>query len=139
MSGADQTKTLSDSASSEPLALRLAALADSKLAEDIVVLDMRELVSYTDFLVICTARNERQLNAVVDEVRLRLKGDEGLIPGQTEGGGGAGWAVLDYLDCVLHVFTPDARKRYDLEELWRDATRIEVPEAADDTQRSATG
>ena len=139
MSGADQTKTLSDSASSEPLALRLAALADSKLAEDIVVLDMRELVSYTDFLVICTARNERQLNAVVDEVRLRLKGDEGLIPGQTEGGGGAGWAVLDYLDCVLHVFTPDARKRYDLEELWRDATRIEVPEAADDTRRSATG
>ena len=138
MSGADRTQTLSSAATSEPLALRLAALADSKLAEDIVVLDMRELVSYTDFLVICTARNERQLNSVVDEVRLRLKGEEGLIPGQTEGGGGAGWAVLDYLDCVLHVFTPDARKRYDLEELWRDAARVEVPEAAEDTQRSAT-
>ena len=123
---------------SDALALRLAALADSKLAEDIVVLDMRELVSYTDFLVICTARNERQLNAVIDEVRLRLKGDEGLIPGQTEGGGGAGWAVLDYLDCVLHAFTPDARKRYDLEELWRDAPRVELPEPAEQTQRSAT-
>jgi ribosome-associated protein len=115
---------------STPLAMRLAALADSKLAEDIVVLDMREVVSYTDFLVICSARNDRQLNAVVDEVRMRLKQDEGLIPGQTEGGGGAGWAVLDYLDCVLHVFTPEARSRYDLEELWRDAERVEVPEPA---------
>ena len=123
---------------SDALALQLAGLADSKLAEEIVVLDMRELVSYTDFLVICTARNERQLNAVIDEVRLRLKQDEGLIPGQTEGGGGAGWAVLDYLDCVLHVFTPDARRRYDLEELWRDAPRVELPESADQTPRSAT-
>lgn len=122
----------------DALALRLAVLADSKLAEEIVVLDMRELVSYTDFLVICTARNERQLNAVVDEVRLRLKQEEELIPGQTEGGGGAGWAVLDYLDSVLHVFTPDARKRYDLEELWRDAPRVEVPESVGPTSRSAT-
>ena len=122
----------------DSLALRLAALADSKLAEEIVVLDMRELVSYTDFLVICSARNERQLNAVVDEVRLRLKQDDGLIPGQTEGGGGAGWAVLDYLDCVLHVFTPDARRRYDLEELWRDAPRVELPEDVGQAQRSAT-
>ena len=123
---------------SDTLALRLAELADSKLAEEIVVLDMRELVSYTDFLVIATARNERQLNSVIDEVRMRLKQDEGLIPGQTEGGGGAGWAVLDYLDCVLHVFTPDARKRYDLEELWRDAPHVEVPESAGETPRSAT-
>ena len=123
---------------SDALAQRLAALADSKLAEDIVVLDMRELVSYTDFLVLCSARNERQLNAVVDEVRTRLKQDEGLIPGQTEGGGGAGWAVLDYLDCVLHVFTPDARKRYDLEELWRDAARVELPEDVSRAPRSAT-
>jgi ribosome-associated protein len=113
-------------------------LADSKLAEDIVILDMRELVSYTDFLVLCSARNERQLNSVVDEVRSRLKQEEGLIPGQTEGGGGAGWAVLDYLDSVLHVFTPDARKRYDLEELWRDAARVELPEDAGQASRSAT-
>ena len=138
MSGSEQTGSLSSSVSSEPLALKLAELADSKLAENIVVLDMRELVSYTDFLVICTARNERQLNAVIDEVRLRLKQDEEMIPGQTEGGGGAGWAVLDYLDCVLHVFTPDALKRYDLEELWRVAARIEVPAGAEDTPRSAT-
>jgi len=123
---------------STPLAMRLAALADSKLAEDIVVLDMRELVSYTDFLVIAGARNDRQLNAIVDEVRMRLKQEEDLIPGQTEGGGGAGWAVLDYLDCVLHVFTPEARKRYDLEELWRDARRVEVTGGAEAAARSAS-
>lgn len=122
---------------STPLAMRLAALADSKLAEDIVVLDMRELVSYTDFLVITSARNERQLNAITDEVRKRLKQEEGLLPGQTEGSGGAGWAVLDYLDCVLHVFTHEARKRYDLEELWRDAPRVEVAGGAETAARSA--
>ena len=90
---------------SEELARRLAELADSKKAEDIVVLDMRELVSYTDFLVICTARNERQARAIVDEVRLQVKHETGLLPGGVDGGGEAGWIVLDYLDCVLHVFT----------------------------------
>ena len=122
----------------QKLALRLAALADSKLAQDVVVLDMRKLVSYTDFLVICSARNERQLNAITDEVRVRIKQDEGLLPGQTEGGGGAGWAVLDYLDCVLHVLTPEARDRYRLEELWRDAGRVEVPAGAEADARQAT-
>ncbi len=109
---------------SETLALRLAELADSKKAAEIVALDMRELVSYTDYLVICTAGNERQAKAITDEVRVRLKNDEDLIPGQIEGEGAAGWVVLDYLDCVLHVFTAEARERYGLEELWRDAPRV---------------
>jgi ribosome-associated protein len=112
--------------SSEALARRLAEAADSKKAEEIVVLDMREIVSYTDFLTICTARNERQARAVVDEVRLQLKREQGLLPGGTEGEGTAGWIVLDYLDCVLHVFTPEARERYRLEDLWRDASRVEL-------------
>ena len=111
---------------SETLALRLAELADSKKAAEIVALDMRELVSYTDYLVICTAGNERQAKAITDEVRVRLKNDEDLIPGQIEGEGAAGWVVLDYLDCVLHVFTAEARERYGLEELWRDAPRVEL-------------
>jgi ribosome-associated protein len=111
---------------SERLALRLAELADSKKAAEIVVLDMRDLVSYTDYLVICTAGNERQAKAITDEVRVRLKRDEELIAGQIEGAGAAGWVVLDYLDCVLHVFTPQARERYRLEELWRDAPRVEL-------------
>src|SRR5207245_5362511 len=99
----------------EALARRLAELADSKQAEEVVVLDMRALVSYTDFLAICTARNERQAQAIVEEVRLRLKEEPGLLPGGVDGTGDAGWIVLDYLDCVLHVFTAEERERYALE------------------------
>lgn len=121
-------------AQSEQLARRLAAIADSKKAEDVVVLDMRGLVAYTDFLVICTARNERQARAIVDEVRLQVKRDAGLLPGGVDGGGEAGWTIFDYLDCVLHVFTPEARERYGLEDLWHEAPRLELdfdaPEAS---------
>jgi ribosome-associated protein len=121
-------------AQSEQLARTLAAIADSKKAEEVVVLDMRKLVAYTDFLAICTARSERQARAIVDEVRVRVKRESGLLPGGVDGGGEAGWTILDYLDCVLHVFTPEARERYGLEELWRDAPRLELdfdaPEAS---------
>ena len=121
-------------AQSEQLARHLAAIADSKKAEGVVVLDMRELVAYTDFLAICTARSERQAKAIVDEVRLRVKRETGLLPGGVDGGGDAGWTILDYLDCVLHVFTPEARQRYALEDLWHEAPRLELdfdaPEAS---------
>lgn len=111
---------------SQALARRMAELADAKGASEIVALDMRELVSYTDFLTICTARNERQAKAIVDEARLRLKREQGLLPGGIEGEGAAGWIVLDYLDAVLHVFTAEARERYRLEDLWREAPRLEL-------------
>jgi ribosome-associated protein len=111
---------------SEALALRLAELADSKAASEIVVLDMRDLVSYTDFLAICTARNERQARAIADEVKLRLKQEQALLPAGSEAAETAGWVVLDYLDCVLHVFTEEARQRYALEDLWREAPRLEL-------------
>ena len=125
-------------AQSEELARRLAAIADSKKAEDLVVLGMRELVAYTDFLVICTARNERQARAIVDEVRVQVKRDSGLLPGGVDGGGEAGWTILDYLDCVLHVFTPEARERYGLEELWRDAPRLELDLEAPEAPEAAS-
>jgi ribosome-associated protein len=111
---------------SEALARSLAELADSKKAEEIVALDMRELVSYTDFLVVCTARNERQAKAIVDEVRLRMKHEAGVLPSGVDAGVDAGWAVLDYLDCLLHVFTAEARQRFQLEDLWREAPRLEL-------------
>lgn len=111
---------------SEGLARRMAELADSKGGSEIVILDMRKVVSYTDFLAICTARNERQARAIVDEVKLRLKKESELLPGGIEGEGAAGWIVLDYLDCVLHVFTEEARRRYQLEELWHEAPRLEL-------------
>ena len=114
---------------SEALARRLADLADAIGAAEIVVLDMRQLASYTDFLTICTARNERQAGAIVDEVKLRLKQENDLLPGGVEGNGAAGWTVLDYLDAVLHVFTAEARQRYQLEELWHEAPRLELRNA----------
>jgi ribosome-associated protein len=113
-------------AQSEDLARQLAAIADSKKAEDLVVIDMRGLVAYTDFLAICTARSERQAKAIIDEVRVRVKRETGLLPGGVDGGGDAGWTILDYLDCVLHVFTPEARQRYALEDLWHEAPRLEL-------------
>jgi ribosome-associated protein len=111
---------------SEPLAVRLAELVDAKQATDVTALDMRSLVSYTDFLIICTVRNERQAGAIADEVRVKLKQEMALLPGGVAGGGEDGWTVVDYLDCVLHVFTEEARERYQLEDLWREAPRLEL-------------
>jgi ribosome-associated protein len=125
-------------AQSEQLARHLAAIADSKKAEGVVVLDMRELVAYTDFLAICTARSERQAKAIVDEVRLRVKRDTGVLPGGVDGGGEAGWTILDYLDCVLHVFTPEARQRYGLEDLWHEAPRLELDFGAPEAPSAAS-
>jgi ribosome-associated protein len=116
---------------SEMLAVRVAEIADAKAATEIVVLDMRALVSYTDFLVVCTARNERQARAIADEVKLQLKQEGGLLPGGSEVAEAAGWIVLDYLDCVLHVFTAEARERYQLEDLWREAPRLELGPSED--------
>ncbi|HEX2707930.1 MAG TPA: ribosome silencing factor [Solirubrobacterales bacterium] len=112
--------------SSEALARRIATLADSKKAEEVVILDMRGLVAYTDFLAICTARNERQARAVLDEVRVQVKAETGLVPSGSDRGGEADWVILDYLDAVLHVFTTEARDRYQLEDLWREAPRLEL-------------
>jgi ribosome-associated protein len=116
---------------SQTLAQRLAEIADSKAATEIVVLDMRGLVAYTDFLTICTARNERQTRAIADEVKLRLKQERQLLPAGAEAAEAAGWIVLDYLDCVLHVFTEQERRRYQLEELWREAPKLEFQTSQD--------
>ncbi|MEX2107824.1 MAG: ribosome silencing factor [Solirubrobacterales bacterium] len=125
--------------SSEALARRAAELADSKGATEIIVLDMRKLVSYTDFLMICTARNERQARAIADEARLRIKQEHELLPGGVDGEGSAGWIVVDYLDAVLHVFTEEARQRYQLEDLWREAPRLELTVSQDGVRRHLYG
>ena len=110
---------------SAELARRIAAIVDDKLGEDIAILDMRELVGYTDFLVLATARNERLAKAIHDDVYHQLK-REGLLPARAEGVQEARWVLLDYLDCVLHVFVPDAREHYRLEQLWGEAPRLEL-------------
>jgi len=114
-----------DPETSEALARRIAAIADAKGGTDLVALDVRGLVGYTDFMLICTARNERQAKAIHEDVHRRLK-EDGLLPARTEGERESRWVLLDYLDCVLHVFTPEERDRYRLEVLWGEAKRLDL-------------
>ncbi len=90
---------------------------------------MRPVCSYTDFFVICTGANSRQAKAIYDEVRERLKHEERLIPQHAQGNGQASWILADYLDVVFHVFTPEARAYYRLEDLWGDVPSVEVAAA----------
>ena len=111
-------------------ARRIAALAREKLAEDVVILDMRPECTFTDYFVIATGRNPRQTASIWDEVHARLKQDERLLPRSVDGMREGAWIVADYLDVVLHVFTPDAREYYRLEELWSDVPSVDVDAAA---------
>jgi ribosome-associated protein len=111
-------------------AKRIAALAQEKLASHVVILDMRPVCSYTDFFVVATGRNVRQTKAIWDEVRETLKREEQLIPRSVDGEREASWIIADYLDVVLHVFTPEQRTFYRLDELWGDVPSVEVEAAA---------
>ena len=110
-------------------ARRIAALAQDKLARDVVILDMRPVCAYTDFFVVCTGGNPRQTKAIWDEVHGRMKKEHGVLPRSADGEREATWIVADYIDVVLHVFTPEAREFYRLEELWDDVPH-ETLEAA---------
>jgi ribosome-associated protein len=111
-------------------ARRIAALAQEKLAEDVVILDMRPVCTFTDYFVISTGRNPRQTVAIWDEVHGRMKHDEQLIPRAVDGTQEGTWILADYLDVVLHVFTPEAREYYKLEDLWGDVPEVELETAA---------
>jgi ribosome-associated protein len=91
---------------------------------------MRPVCTYTDFFVVCTGQNPRQTKAIYDEVHARLKTDERLLPRSVEGVAEARWIIADYLDLVLHVFTPEARAFYRLEDLWGDVPQLELEAAA---------
>jgi len=96
-------------------------VASDRKAIDIRVLDLRGIVGYTDFFVICSGNSERQTKAIHDAVYQALKDEQGLLPRRSEGSGESRWILLDYLDCVVHIFTPDAREFYRLEHLWGEA------------------
>jgi ribosome-associated protein len=108
---------------SSALAERIAAIASDKKAIDIRVIDLRGIVSYTDFFVICSGNTERQAKAIHDGIYEELKngGTERILPRRTEGDREARWILLDYWDVVVHIFTPDAREYYRLENLWGEA------------------
>jgi ribosome-associated protein len=117
---------------SAELAQWMARIVDDKLGEEIVAADVRELVSYADYLLIATARNERLAKAIVDEVRLRMKRDHGLLPARVEGEQEARWVLLDYLDVVVHIQVPEMRERYRLERLWGERGMLDLGLAESD-------
>ena len=96
---------------------------------DVVILDMRPVCSYTDFFVVCTGQNPRQTKAIYDAVREEMKKAEKLTPRTVAGEREASWILADYLDVVLHVFTPEAREYYRLEELWGDVPSVKLAAA----------
>jgi ribosome-associated protein len=101
--------------------------AESKKATDMRVLDLRAVTSFTDYFVICTGANQRQIQAIADEVGLRLKHEEGQLPISLEGYDQAEWVLADYGDFLVHIFSEKARAYYDLERLWRSARQLEIP------------
>ncbi|HST51812.1 MAG TPA: ribosome silencing factor [Pyrinomonadaceae bacterium] len=101
--------------------------AGEKKALDLVVLDLRELASFTDFFVIASGTNVRQVQAIADEVQEQLRKQTGTKPARVEGYKSAEWVLLDYGDFIFHVFEEKSRRFYDLERLWRDAVRVELP------------
>src|SRR5215471_5804973 len=109
---------------SRKLALLCRELADNKKAEDIAILDVRELSSVTDYFVIASGTSEPHLRAIVDEISDKLRADHHLRPKAIDGTLQAAWIVLDYFDVIVHVMRADVRDRYDLETLWGDAKRI---------------
>lgn len=100
-----------------------AHVAGEKKAEEIVVLNVGELVPITDYFVIATVQNRRQMRAVSDEIRQRIKAAAHGVP-HTEGEGDQRWLLLDYGSVVVHLFDRESRGYYDLDSLWADASRI---------------
>jgi ribosome-associated protein len=107
--------------SSADLAGAIAAYASDTKAQDSVELDLRGVVDYTDRFVICSGNTERQTKAIHDAIHQGMKDQHGVLPRRVEGLAQARWILMDYLDVVVHVFTPETRAFYRLEQLWGEA------------------
>jgi ribosome-associated protein len=105
---------------------RAAAAALDKKAAEVVLLDLDGVASFTGYFLLCTGQSNRQVKAIADAVEEQL-GRAGLTPAHVEGYEQAEWVLVDYLDFVVHIFSPRARSFYDLERLWRRATRLPLP------------
>jgi ribosome-associated protein len=117
------------SLSPERLAEITAGYALDKKATDVVALDLRGVAGYTDYFVICSGGSDRQAKAIHDGIHEGLKKQHALLPRRVEGLGEARWILMDYLDVVVHVFTPETRDFYRLEQLWGDVPRREFDPA----------
>jgi ribosome-associated protein len=101
--------------------------AEAKQATDIVVLDLTGITAFADYFVICTGGNSKQVQAISDEIGLRLKHELGEMPTNLEGYNQAEWILADYGDMLVHVFSTKSREYYGLERLWRGAKKVEIP------------
>lgn len=101
--------------------------ASEKKAFDVVALDLRPIASFTEFFLIASGANQRQVQAIADEINEQLKKQLNTRPVRVEGYNSADWVLLDYGDFVVHIFNGEAREFYDLARLWRDAGRVELP------------
>jgi ribosome-associated protein len=119
------TKPTAASSLPSELARAVAAAADKK-ALDLTVLDLRKGLAFTDYFVICTGANTRQVQAIAEAIQDALRKD-GTKPALVEGVNRGEWVLIDYFDFVVHIFTPATREYYALERLWGDAERIEIP------------
>ena len=105
----------------EEIATAIAEYAADGKALEIVELDLRGMIGYTDYFVICSGRTDRQAKAIHDRIHQGMKHDHGVLPRRVEGLTEASWILMDYLDVVVHVFTPEVREYYRLEQLWGEA------------------
>ena len=105
----------------EEITLAVAELASDAKAEEIVALDLRGLTSVADYFVICTGRSDRQVKAVHDRIHLGMKSRDGTLPTRVDGLSSAQWVLMDYGDVIVHIFTPETRDFYRLEQLWGEA------------------
>ncbi|HEX3818542.1 MAG TPA: ribosome silencing factor [Chthoniobacterales bacterium] len=113
------------------LATACAKFAAEKKAENILVLDLRGISTFTDFFVICSGTSEPQLKAIAGEIESRLREDENIRPAAVDGFPTSQWIVLDYLQVIVHIFHREKRDFYSLEDLWSDAPRLAVKGVTD--------
>lgn len=99
-------------------------MVEDKKAEDIVLLDLRPDAIIADFFVVCTGNSDRQLKALIDNIRESVKEDYHLLPYATEGKAESGWVLMDYGIVVVHIFLEEKRNFYDLEGLWRAESKV---------------
>ena len=112
----------------ETILSAVAERASDRKAEEIVTLDLRAIGGFADYFLICTGRSDRQCRAIHDAIHLGMKTEHGMLPARVEGVSEGHWILMDYLDVVVHVFTPETREHYRLEQLWGDAPRVELGE-----------
>src|ERR1700677_4330643 len=119
--GGEQMSSAREPLLGEALLGAIVGYAEDKKAIDLVELDLREVLGYTDYFLVCSGNSGRQAKAIHDGILEGLKREHDTLPRRVEGSAQAGWILMDYLDVVAHIFTPETREFYRLEQLWGEA------------------